>query len=284
MDGRGRQRGSKDLPSEQRLRHQTERDVHAFAVEVIAPTTDLVVLQPLVERKDIEEEKQREENAVDESRRALGRSRRGEVDADGNPRNDASKTANAKGPPSAAGSFESFLQPAKANHRGVHAYETNQRGDVVNARELRDQKNHDGRTNGVLGPAIGITRQRELVGVFIPQWTGHQEVGNGRQEQKGCHRPGGANREEHLDFARRGARWARHEASFYGQGESVRERQDDDALHGVDNRGNEVVPAKWLHVGNGIGHHQKDRAFKKDSKFRMNEGTGLSQCLFQVAD
>src|SRR5664279_455739 len=46
---------AEDLPGQQRLRDQAEHDVDVLAAQVVGPSTPGAVLQPLVEREDVEE-------------------------------------------------------------------------------------------------------------------------------------------------------------------------------------------------------------------------------------
>src|SRR5512139_2522956 len=62
----GGERASEDLPGQRRLRRQAQHDVRPLAVQVVGPSAAAAILQPLVQREDVEEDEQRHEDPVDE--------------------------------------------------------------------------------------------------------------------------------------------------------------------------------------------------------------------------
>ena len=66
LRARAREHCGEHLPREQRLRRQAEEDVGLLAHEVVPPGADLLVLQPHVDREDVEEEEEADDDRVHE--------------------------------------------------------------------------------------------------------------------------------------------------------------------------------------------------------------------------
>src|SRR4051794_30956235 len=102
--GAARQRAGENPPGQPWLCDEAERDVCALADEVVGPAAEAPVLQPLVEGEDVEQDEQRDEDAVDEPG-GLGRVRRTwgeEVDHDGRPGHDSGDTPEREWQPTTA--------------------------------------------------------------------------------------------------------------------------------------------------------------------------------------
>ncbi len=176
-----------------------------------------------------------------------------EVDGDGEPREDAGEASDPEWAESGPGAFVALLHPTEPDHRGVHADECHQGGDVADADQHGDQHDHDGRTERVLDPAEGVALLDELSAIAGPARTDHKEVGKCRETEEGGYRPGEAQVEQDdLLLSDMGSRRPGHVGGPHGQGEAVRQDEDDQSLYEVQATGGQVVRPERCQPAGGV--------------------------------
>ena len=179
-----------DLPGQDALGGEAEHDVRGLAAQVVGPLADLAVLQPLVDGERVEEEEDREDDPVDESRWALA-ALTADVDHDvGGDRDPGADTGHTtepeRCPPRLAIELVAHLhQPAEQDHRGIDEGDADQGGQVGDAGHERDQHDHQGGRDRVLDPAEAVSIAAQLVAIGAEgERRGDQQVEEGGQEQE----------------------------------------------------------------------------------------------------
>jgi hypothetical protein len=227
----GPQHREEHLPCEQRLRRETEDDVDLLTEQVVPPGTHLLVLQHHVDREAVEEDEEREDDAVHETGRRCVEPRRPDVDHDSDPWDDARKAAEPERQPARLAWYLVLLhEQAEEDHASVDAGDGQQGADVADAGELRDQHDHDRGAEEVLDPASVVAVLEQVA--LVPRkdgWGRNDQQSAGRDREERHHAPAGGDIEQVMQLGR-GAGRTGHERACHREREVVGERRDHDRL------------------------------------------------------
>ena len=145
MSSLGGENSSKDLPCQEGLSDEAESDVPPFAIEVVGPFALRLVLLPLHDCEAVEENEQRDNDAVDEAWHCgFGWAVGGEhVDGHGYPRHGTGNASEPEGEKVAiARGGVALLQPSKQDHAGVYSEDREKGNKVSNTIELQNDDDH----------------------------------------------------------------------------------------------------------------------------------------------
>ena len=253
LDEQWDERPGEHLPRKNALGHEAQRDVHALTADVALPRTNLLVLQPLVEREGVEEKEEGDDDADNEpgNLRCALRTWLKRVNKDDEPRDDSGDAPENEGEKfSVTGLLILLLECSEHDHRGVDRENPKKRPEVGATCELRDEPNHDRRTQRVFGPTEVIVVVLQSAAVTLKySGRGDEEVKERRQEQEGDDAESEVDLKKNHAFGREvNAGWACHVVNGDGEkhgGADERERKEEShSLKEVHSAGNDVVRAK----------------------------------------
>ena len=247
------QRPGEHLPCENALGNEAQRDVHALTADVALPRTYLLVLEPLVEREGVEEKEEGDDDADNEpgNLRCALRTWLKRVNEDDEPWDDSRDTPEDEGEQfSVAGLFVLLLQRSEHDHRCVDRENPKKRPEVGATRELRNEPNHDRRTQRVLSPTKVIVVVLQPTAVTLKNsGRGDEEVEERRQEQEGDDAESEVDFKEHDAFGRevhsgRAGHVVNGDGKQHGGADERERKEEGHSLQEVHSAGNDVVRAK----------------------------------------
>lgn len=248
--GSGGEGAGEDLPGEGGFGGEAEEDVGAFAVEVAAPGADAGVLEGHVEGEAVEEEEEGDVDGEDEGGWGGFGAGADEIDADGDPGDEAGEAAEPEGEPVGfAGSLVVLHEEAEEDHGGVDAEEGDEGGDIADAAEHGDEDDHEGGGEGVFDPAGVVAAFVE--GAQVPgvdSGGGDQEVCGGGDEEEGGDAVGEVEVEPGGELRFVNAWRALEEGGGDGECEVVGEDEDGCGLGGVKRGHDEIKGAQVVRV------------------------------------